>query len=155
SLVATAKQDYAIDGICADGFLHVHTRQIAEEHRRRLHQRFAKRHDRKFHRKSSCFEYPAFHRLRKVAKMCVARGQFGPGIAYTDHGLAVKHIGRNSLVFHPSTVYKTVFTLPSKPVLASQFLHSLVGYRLAIILHCRRHVACNSPPRLGYDYPWP
>jgi len=59
---------------------------------------------------------------RKLAEMSVAGSEFRPRITNANDGSSVKFVGRNSLVFHPGPVNKTIFSCFAEPVLASVFL---------------------------------
>jgi hypothetical protein len=55
--------------------------------------------------------------------VCIAGSQLGPGIADANHWLfAFKKVVRESLVFHPGSVDKSVFSGSTVPLLATEFL---------------------------------
>ena len=69
----------------------------------------------------------------QLAEMCVAGGQFGPGIADADDGLAVKLVVRYALVFHPAAIHEAILVLRAEPLGRAQG-HLLFCLRHAILL---------------------
>jgi hypothetical protein len=53
--------------------------------------------------------------------MGITGGQFGPGIADSDHGFTLKFKGGKTLALHPGAVNESILTLLSKPMLTSEF----------------------------------
>ena len=80
------KSTTPVERVGADAFLHVHARQVAVEHGRRLHQRLAERGDRKFERKAPGLVHSALDLLGQNSQVCVARIQVRPRVAYPNHG---------------------------------------------------------------------
>ncbi|MFT6302844.1 MAG: hypothetical protein ACJAY2_002029 [Pseudomonadales bacterium] len=74
----------------------------------------------------------ALHSLSDFTKVSVAGCQFRPGIAVTNDRPSIKHVMRQTLIFHPASVGKTVFVLTTKPFCASQFscCFGLIHYSL-------------------------
>ena len=65
-------------GIGADRLLDVHRHQVAVEHRRRLHQRLAERHDRELAREAAGLQHAALDRLGQPAQVHVAVDELRP-----------------------------------------------------------------------------
>jgi hypothetical protein len=67
------KQHDTIQRVGTDGFFHIHTHKIAEQHGGGFHQRFAKRHYRKLQRKAAGFVHATLYRFGQFAEVCIAR----------------------------------------------------------------------------------
>ena len=87
--VARAEQHRAVDRVAAQHFLRLHREQIAIEHRRRLHEVFAERKHRDFHRHPARLQHAFLHILREHLEMQVARVDLAPGIQDRDDRLAL------------------------------------------------------------------
>ncbi len=110
-LVAAAQQHDAVDRIAADGFLHVHAGQVAEQHGGGPDVGFAQRHHRELQRKSAGFVDAALHTLGDLAEVGVAGRQLGPGVADADHRPPVEKMRREALVLHPGAMNEAVAIL--------------------------------------------
>ena len=126
-LVTAAQQNHPIDTIGADAFFDVHRQQVAKQHGGRLHLGLAKAHHRKFDRKAPCLPHAALHPFGQIAQAGIARGQFGPCIADTDNGAAIKGVVGKALIFHPAAVNEPVPIILAVPsAVAFLFCHSRV-----------------------------
>ena len=115
--IAAAQQYHAVQRIGADGFLHVHARQVAVQHGRGFDQRLAQRHHRKLEREAARLPHAFLDGFGQFAEMAVAGCQFRPCVADADDGLARKFVVRNALVFHPGAVNETVLAGLAEPFL--------------------------------------
>ena len=93
-LVAAHQQHDAVERIGADRLLDVHRRLVAEEHRRRAHQRLAEAHHRKLDRESAGVEHAVADVLRELAEMRVAGRRLRPRVADADDRTAVELVVR-------------------------------------------------------------
>ncbi|MNL06199.1 hypothetical protein D3C87_1268310 [compost metagenome] len=146
-LVATGQQYDAVNRVAANGFFHVHARQVAGEHGGRAQVRFAVGEHRKLHREAPGFDYPALDVLRNLAEVRVARGQFRPGVADADDRLAMELVVGDALILHPAAVHEAVLVGGAKPLGGAQggFLirHDLFSYCMTILFELRRNISAN------------
>src|SRR4029078_12748040 len=49
-------------------------------------------------------------------EVSIARDQFRPGVANSDHRPAIEQVGGKALVLHPRTMNESIFILEAKPV---------------------------------------
>src|SRR6185369_4364890 len=113
-----------VNWIAADRFFHVHTGQIAKQHRRWTQETLSQRHDREFKRKTSCFPDATLHKFGEFTKMSITWREFRPGIANADHWPAFKQVVWPPLIFQPAAVNESALVLPCKPFLASESFHT-------------------------------
>lgn len=71
-LVAAHEQDDAINGIAANGFLHIHAGQVAEQHGGGAKLGFTQGHDGKFEREAASLPHPALDEFGEFAEVAVA-----------------------------------------------------------------------------------
>ena len=114
--VATGQQHHAIDRVTANGFFHIHARQIARQHGGRSQIGFAVGKHRELDRETTGLDHTAFDVLGDGPKVRIARRQFRPGVADTDDGFALELMIGNALVLHPAAVHETVFISAAKPL---------------------------------------
>jgi len=115
-LVAAGQQHHTINRVAANGFLHVHARQVARQHGSGSQVGFAIGKHRELHREATGLDHTAFDVLGDLAEMRVARGQLRPGIADTDDRLAMELMVGNALILHPAAVHEAVFVGGTKPL---------------------------------------
>jgi hypothetical protein len=119
-LVAACEQHDRVDRVAADRLLDVHRREIACQHRRRPQVRFAVREHRKLDREAARLVDAALHVLGEIAKVRVARRQFGPRIADAHDRPAVELVIGNTLVLHPAPVHEAVLVRRAEPLGGAQ-----------------------------------
>lgn len=115
-LVTAGEQHYTIDGVAANRFLDVHTRQVAGKHCSGAQVGFAVGKHRKLDRPATCFDHATFDVLGNLPEMRVTRGQLRPGIADADDRLALKLMVGNTLILHPATVHEAILVGGAKPL---------------------------------------
>ena len=135
-LVAAGEQDDAVEGIGADRLLDVHRHQVAIEHRRRLHQRLAERHDRELAREAAGLQDAALDRLGQAAQVHVAVDELRPRVADADHGSSAERLVADAAGLQPGAVQESVEVLAVEPLRAP----APVGALVAAVAH-RGHVA--------------
>ncbi|MCY1429265.1 hypothetical protein D9M71_451750 [compost metagenome] len=145
--VATGQQHHAIDRVAANGFFHVHARQVTGEHGGRAQVRFAVGEHRKLHREAPGLDHTAFDVLGDLAEVRVARGQFRPGVADADDRLAMELVVGDALILHPAAVHEAVLVGGAKPLGGAQggFLirHDRFSYCMTILFELRRNISAN------------
>src|SRR5690606_85948 len=109
----------AVDGVGADGFLHVHRREVAEQHRGRPHLGFAQRHHRELQREAAGLVDAALDVLGQLAERGIAGRQLRPGVADPDHRPPVEHLVRQAQALEPAAVVETLLAVATEPLLAA------------------------------------
>ena len=89
-LVAAAEQHDGVERVGADALLDVHRHEVAEEHRRRLHEVLAERDRRELERQPPGLQDAALDRLGHPAEMQVAVDELRPRVADADHRAAAQ-----------------------------------------------------------------
>lgn len=87
--VTAAHEDRAIDGMGAEGFLDLHRKKVAVEHRGGFHEGLAETHHGHFNGVAAGLPNAAFDFLGTLAKVGVARKEIVPGVENRDDGLAL------------------------------------------------------------------
>ncbi len=118
-LVAPREEDDAVQRVRADGLLDVHRHQVAVEHRRRLHQRLAERHDRELHREAARLQHAALDRLGEPAQVDVAVDELRPAVADADHRPAAERLVGDARRLQPGAVQEPVEVAALEPLLAA------------------------------------
>ena len=72
-------------------------------------------HDRKLKRQAASLPHPPFRLIRERAQTCLARCQFGPGVADAYYRPWVEHVAGKPLVAHPASLNESVFVVAAKP----------------------------------------
>ena len=85
-LVAIAQRDQAVQRLGPDGLLHLNGQQVPVQHRGRLHQVFAQRHDRERQRQPARRQHPAPYRVDQRGQAQVAPVQVARGAGDPDQG---------------------------------------------------------------------
>ena len=119
-LVATGQQHHGIDRVTANGFFHIHARQVAREHGRGAQVGFTAGKHWELHREAACFQHAFLDVLGDLAEMRIARGQLRPGVADADNRFALELVVRNALVLHPAAVHEPVLVGGSEPLGGAQ-----------------------------------
>ena len=133
--VAAGQQHHAINRVTANGFFHIHARQVAREHGGRSQIGFAVGKHWELHREATGLDDTAFDVLGDGPKVGIARRQLRPGVADADDRFALELMIGNALVLHPAAVHETVFIGAAKPLGGTQ----------------RRSFVCHDGGLLLYD----
>ncbi len=120
-LVAAGQQDDGVDGVAADGFLHVHAGQVAREHGGGAQVGFAVGEHGEFHREAARLVDAALDVLGDLEEVRVAGREFGPGVADADDGAAVELMVGDALVLHPAAVHEAVLVGRAEPFGGAEF----------------------------------
>ena len=107
-LVAAAQQDHSVNGVGADGFLHLHRQQVPEQHSRRPHLGFRQAHGGEFDRNAARLPNASLHEFGQVAEMELASDQFRPRVADSDDRATVKGICREPGALQPTAMNETI-----------------------------------------------
>ena len=123
-LVAAAEQDDGVERIGADALLDVHRHQVAEEHRRRLHQVLAERDRRELERQAAGEQDAALDRLGERAEVQVAVDELRPRVADPDHRPAGERAARDPLGVQRRAVDESRQVSTAEPARAAQLAHA-------------------------------
>ena len=122
SLVAAGEEHDAVDRVGGDAFLDIHRHQVAEEHRRGLHEEFPERDGRELERHTAGGPDAALDRFGHPPQMYVAVRQFTPGITDADDGFVFEADGTQALRTQGRAADESFILGPAEPAGAAKFL---------------------------------
>ncbi len=104
-----------------DDFLRLHRKQIAIQHRRRLHQHFAERHDGDFNREPARLQNSSSNLFSPVAKVRVACVQLVPGVQNRNDRFVREFIGIQSELLVPGAMTEAAQGIGIEKAVAAEF----------------------------------
>ena len=107
-LVAAAQQHHPVDGVGANGFLHLHGQQVAKQHGRGPHLGLGQAHGWEFDRHAAGLPDTLLHMLGQVTEATLAGDQFRPGVADADDRAPVEGVVGQAGALHPAAMDESV-----------------------------------------------
>ena len=122
--VASTHEDSAIDGMGAEGFLDLHRKEVAIEHRGGLHEGLAETHHGHFDGIAAGLPDAAFDLLGPLAKMRVAREEVVPGVENGDDGFALIFFVINAELFVAGTMAEGAEIIGTEETVGAELIGS-------------------------------
>ena len=119
-LAMDAEEHGAIGWIRTQRFLCLHRKQVAIEHRRRLHERLAQRHERDFHREATSLPDAAFHFVGPEAEMRMTGVCVAPRVQDGDDRFAAHLLWRETSLLRARAMTGRAKIVAAKPAVAAQ-----------------------------------
>src|SRR5262249_19375362 len=116
--------------------------QVAEEHRRRLHEVLAEGDSRELERYPTRLQDAALHRLAETPEVEVAIHELRPRVADPDHGPTLESLLREALRPQCRPMNETADVLRREPTLAPKPVAVA-----AVGAHPRESIFCRSEPK--------